>query len=89
MTAWPSSILPQDRDNRFNRMADWVCSAYRVLADGEQVVSMSVTVIGTDGRASIVARCPDGTLRRFLVTEDAGEALGVLLAPGDSAEEVA
>jgi hypothetical protein len=49
MTDWPRSILPGDRDVRWHWLLDATCVLYRKLWDGEEIVSMTVTVRGKDG----------------------------------------
>ena len=74
MTAdpWPKSIPPGYLDNRRNRLLDLAATAYRALADGDQLVSMRVTLLGRDGTAAVVVTGPDGA-RRLTVSDESAE----------------
>ena len=72
MTApWPRSILPQDRDHRFNPLMDGACAVYRGFrAEDKRVIEVSAVVQDGDGRAVMIVW--DGTqTRRITITDEA------------------
>ena len=46
---WPRSVLPRDRDGRWNTLIDLCCVLWRSLRPGEHIIGLAVTVSGGEG----------------------------------------
>jgi hypothetical protein len=46
---WPRSVLPRDRDGRWNTLIDLCCVLWRSLRPGEHIIGLAVTVRGDEG----------------------------------------
>ena len=69
MTApWPRSILPADRDGRFNWLMDAICGAYRELPEGHHIEYLAVKTAG-EGVATLIVKDSQG-LRRITITDE-------------------
>ncbi len=75
MTGWTRSMLPADRDGRFNDLADGACVLYRELGPGDRIEAMSVTVRGEDGQTMLYGLVRgESDVRRLVVTDRAAVA---------------
>lgn len=63
------SILPKDRDHRFNGLLDWACDTYRNLAPGETITEYGVKVINGQGHAELIVKDKHG-LRRITISDE-------------------
>lgn len=72
---WPRSLLPADRDHRWNQMLDYLANEYRALEPDDQLLGVYLGIRDGHGQGWAVVRI-EGNICRIPVSDEWLEGAG-------------